>query len=44
LLVILGYPFHQALVGHTVNPVVLFILAGVVFSLASGTWASVLAG
>lgn len=43
LLVILSYPFYQALVGHTVNPVILFILAGVVFSLASGTWASVLA-
>ncbi|SAK53869.1 major facilitator family transporter [Caballeronia hypogeia] len=43
LLVVLSYPFYQALVGHTVNPVVLFILAGVVFSLASGTWASVLA-
>ncbi len=43
LLVVLSYPFYQALVSHTVNPVVLFILAGVVFSLASGTWASVLA-
>ena len=43
LLVVLSYPFYQALVGHTVNPVVLFVLAGVVFSLASGTWASVLA-
>jgi MFS family permease len=43
LLVALSYPFYQALVGHTVNPVVLFILAGTVFSLASGTWASVLA-
>ncbi|SAL86608.1 major facilitator family transporter [Caballeronia arvi] len=43
LLVVLSYPFYQALVGHTVNPVGLFILAGVVFSLASGTWASVLA-
>ncbi|MDR5816320.1 MULTISPECIES: MFS transporter [unclassified Caballeronia] len=43
LLVLLSYPFYQALVGHTVNLMVLFVLAGVVFSLASGTWASVLA-
>ncbi|VVE46229.1 MFS transporter [Pandoraea cepalis] len=43
LLVVLSYPFYYALVGHTVNLVTLFILAGVVFSLASGTWASVLA-
>ncbi|VVE03402.1 Proline/betaine transporter [Pandoraea eparura] len=43
LLVVLSYPFYYALVGHTVNLVTLFILAAVVFSLASGTWASVLA-
>jgi len=43
LLVMLSYPFYQALVMHTVNPVLLFVLAGAVFSLASGTWASVLA-
>ncbi|WP_321857333.1 MFS transporter [Paraburkholderia tropica] len=43
LLVVLSFPFYQALVTHAVNPVVLFILAGVVFSLASGTWPSVLA-
>lgn len=43
LLVVLTYPFYQALVKHTVDPVVLFVLAALVFSLASGTWASVLA-
>ncbi|RKE35022.1 putative MFS family arabinose efflux permease [Paraburkholderia sp. BL23I1N1] len=43
LLIVLTYPFYRALVNHTVDPVVLFVLAGVVFSLASGTWASVLA-
>ena len=43
LLVILSYPFYHALVSHSASPVVLFILAGIVFSLASGTWASVLA-
>jgi MFS transporter, MHS family, proline/betaine transporter len=43
LLVVLSYPFYQALVDHSVSLVVLFVLAGVVFSLASGTWASVLA-
>lgn len=43
LLIVLSYPFYRALVNHTVDPVVLFVLAAVVFSLASGTWASVLA-
>jgi MFS family permease len=43
LLIALSYPFYRALVNHTVDPVVLFVLAAVVFSLASGTWASVLA-
>ncbi|OLL31264.1 MFS transporter [Burkholderia sp. SRS-W-2-2016] len=43
LLVIFSFPFYQALVDHSVNPVVLFVLAALVFSPASGTWASVLA-
>ncbi|REG48850.1 putative MFS family arabinose efflux permease [Paraburkholderia sp. BL6669N2] len=43
LLIALSYPFYEALASHTVNPVLLFVLAGLVFSLASGTWASVLA-
>ncbi|MGF6978889.1 MFS family permease [Paraburkholderia sp. JPY465] len=43
LLIVLSYPFYWALVNHTVDPVVLFVLAAVVFSLASGTWPSVLA-
>ena len=43
LLIVFSYPFYWALVNHTVDPVVLFVLAGVAFSLASGTWASVLA-
>jgi MHS family proline/betaine transporter-like MFS transporter len=43
LLIVLSYPFYVALSTHTVDPVVLFVLAALVFSLASGTWASVLA-
>jgi MFS family permease len=43
LLIVFSYPFYWALANHTVDPVVLFVLAGVAFSLASGTWASVLA-
>ncbi|BCG05432.1 proline/betaine transporter (plasmid) [Paraburkholderia sp. PGU19] len=43
LLLVLSYPFYLALSTHSVNLVVLFVLAALVFSLASGTWASVLA-
>jgi MFS family permease len=43
LLIVFSYPFYRALVNHAVDPVVLFVLVGIVFSLASGTWASVLA-
>lgn len=43
LLVVLSYPFYLALSAHSVDLVVLFVLAALVFSLASGTWASVLA-
>lgn len=43
LLMVLSYPFYVALSTHSVNPVLLFVLAALVFSLASGTWASVLA-
>lgn len=43
LLAVLSYPFYAALVAHSVSLTVLFILAALVFSLASGTWASVLA-
>jgi MFS transporter, MHS family, proline/betaine transporter len=43
LLMLLAYPFYLALSTHSVNPVLLFVLAALVFSLASGTWASVLA-
>jgi hypothetical protein len=38
LLIVLSYPFYWALVNRTADPVVLFVLAAVVFSLASGTW------
>ncbi|WP_322012735.1 MFS transporter [Paraburkholderia sp. J12] len=43
LLAALAWPFYTALVAHSVNVVLLFVLAALVFSLASGTWASVLA-
>ncbi|MCG5073154.1 MFS transporter [Paraburkholderia tagetis] len=43
LLAALAYPFYAALVEHSVNLTVLFVLAALAFSLASGTWASVLA-
>ena len=43
LLAALAWPFYTALAAHSVNIVVLFVLAALVFSLASGTWASVLA-
>ncbi|VVD97678.1 MFS transporter [Pandoraea terrigena] len=43
LLVVLSYPFYYALINHAVDLVTLFIFAALVFSLASGTWASVLA-
>ena len=43
LLAALAWPFYTALAAHSVNVVVLFVLAALVFSLASGTWASVLA-
>jgi MFS transporter, MHS family, proline/betaine transporter len=43
MLTVLSYPFYIALVAHSVNLTVLFVLAALVFSLASGTWASVLA-
>lgn len=43
LLLVLSYPFYRALSAHSVDLVLLFILAALVFSLASGTWASVLA-
>jgi len=43
LLLVLSYPFYLALSAHSVDLVLLFILAALVFSLASGTWASVLA-
>ncbi|KAA1002459.1 MHS family MFS transporter [Paraburkholderia panacisoli] len=43
LLVALSYPFYVALVAHSMNLTALFVLAALVFSLASGTWASLLA-
>jgi len=43
LLVVLSYPFYLALSTHSANLVLLFVLAALVFSMASGTWASVLA-
>ena len=43
LLLILSYPFYVALTTHSANLVLLFVGAALVFSLASGTWASVLA-
>jgi MFS transporter, MHS family, proline/betaine transporter len=43
LLAALAWPFYAALAAHSVNVIVLFVLAALVFSLASGTWASVLA-
>jgi MFS transporter, MHS family, proline/betaine transporter len=43
LLAVLSYPFYAALVAHSMNLTLLFVLAALVFSLASGTWASVLA-
>jgi MFS transporter, MHS family, proline/betaine transporter len=43
LLAALACPFYAALVAHSVNLTVLFVLAALAFSLASGTWASVLA-
>jgi MFS family permease len=43
LIVAFSYPFYEALVAHSVNLTLLFVLAALAFSLASGTWASVLA-
>ncbi|MFL9946762.1 MFS transporter [Paraburkholderia agricolaris] len=43
LLAALAWPFYSALAAHTTNLTLLFVLAALVFSLASGTWAAVLA-
>jgi MHS family proline/betaine transporter-like MFS transporter len=43
LLIVLAWPFYQALVHHSTGLVTLFAIVAVVFALSSGTWPSILA-